>query len=61
MRAEVKITWREELVESTGNFYIKLSPDVRYTLVDIEATKQATADKLLKRLQQAAKNARMKK
>lgn len=61
MRAEVKITWREELVESTGNFYIKLSPDVEYQLVDIEATKQATADKLLKRLQQAAKEARMKK
>lgn len=61
MKAKVTIKWREELVESTGNFYIKLSPDVEYQLVDIEASKQATADKLLKRLQQAAKNAKVKK
>lgn len=61
MRAEVKITWREELVESERNFYIKLSPDVEYKLVDIESTKQAVADKLLKKLQQAAKSTKVNK
>lgn len=61
MKAQVKITWREELVEDGANFYIKLSPDVEYQLVDIESTKTAVADKLLQKLKRAAKNAKVNK
>ena len=61
MRAAVSITWREELVEDERNFYVKLSPDVHYQLYDIEQTKHKVADKLLRDLQKAAKEVRVKK
>ena len=61
MKAKVKITWREELVEDERNFYIKLSPDVHYELVGVEDAKKDAADKLLKDLQKAAKNAKVKR
>ena len=56
MKARVSITWREELVEDERNFYMKLWPDVKYELVDVELAKNAAADKLLAKLQKAAKN-----
>ena len=61
MKAKVRITWREELVEDDRNFYIKLSPDVQYELVGIEDAKKGAVDKLLKDLQEAAKNAKVKR
>lgn len=61
MKAKVHITWREELVESERNFYVKLSPDVRYELYDIEETKQHVADRLLKKLKDASKHVKVKK
>lgn len=61
MKAKVTIKWREELVEDDRNFYIKLSPDVEYELEGIEEAKKGAVDKLLKDLQQTAKNAKVKK
>lgn len=61
MKAKVTIKWREELVEDDRNFYIKLSPDVEYELVGIEDAKKGAVDKLLKDLQQTAKNAKVKR
>jgi len=61
MKAKVSITWREELVEDERNFYVKLSPDVHYQLVDVEKTKEEIADKLLKELQKMSKQVRVKK
>lgn len=61
MKAKVTIKWREELVEDDRNFYIKLSPDVEYVLEGIEDAKKGAADKLLKDLQEAAKNAKVKR
>lgn len=61
MKARVSITWREELVEDERNFYIKLSPDVTYELVDVEAAKNDAADKLLAKLQKAAKSKKVKR
>ena len=58
MKARVNITWREELVEDARNFYIKLSPDVSYELVDTETAAKEAADKLLVKLQKAAKKAK---
>lgn len=55
MRAKVSITWREELVDTDRSFYVKLSPDVNYSIVGIEETKKQIADKLIKDLKQAAK------
>ena len=55
MKATVSITWREELVEDERNFYVKLSPDVKYEITDIEETKKNVADKILTELQKAAK------
>ena len=61
MKAEVSITWREELVEDERNFYVKLSPDVRYTLTDIKQTQEKTAEKILKELQRASKYVKVNK
>lgn len=61
MKAKVTIKWREELVEDDRNFYIKLSPDVEYELEGIEEAKKGAVDKLLKEVQQTAKNAKVKK
>lgn len=61
MKAKVTIKWREELVEDDRNFYIKLSPDVEYELEGIEEAKKGAVDKLLKDLQETAKNAKVKK
>ena len=61
MKARVHITWREELVEGDRDFYVKLSPDVHYELVDVEATKQQIADRLLAKLQKASETVKVKK
>lgn len=56
MRAKVSITWREELVDTDRSFYVKLSPDVNYSIVGVEDAKKKIADKIVKDLQQAVKN-----
>ena len=59
--ANVSITWREELVEDERNFYVKLSPDVRYTLTGVTAEKDALANRILLELQKAAKEVKVKR
>jgi len=61
MRAEVRISWREEIVDDERNFYVKLSPDVHYVVTDIEETKKQIVDKLLSDLEKTAKNVKVKK
>ena len=61
MKATVSITWREELVDDERNFYVKLSPDVKYELSDIKNTQDKVADKILKELQKASKNIKVNK
>ena len=61
LMAEVNIDWKEELVEGPRNFYVKLSPKISYKLVGGEKATNAVAERALKDLQKAAKEAKGKR
>lgn len=59
--AEVSIDWAEELVESAGSFYVKLSPKVSYKLINAQMATKAVAERALKDLQKTVKEVKGKK
>lgn len=61
LMAEVNIDWKEELVEGPASFYVKLSPKISYKLVGGEQATKAVAERALKDLQKAAKEAKGKR
>ena len=61
LMAEVNVDWTEELVESAGSFYVKLSPKLSYKLVGGEKATKAVAERALKDLQKVAKETKGKK
>lgn len=61
LMAEVNIDWKEELVEGPRDFYVRLSPKISYKIVGAKQAVNAVAERALKDLQKAAKEAKGKR
>lgn len=53
--AKASITWREDLIEDEGNFYIKLSPDIRYSVTNAKKLADAVAKEGLEEMKKGIK------